>query len=62
MYHVNYDIRNWKMIGKMLKHNHHVIHPANRLQIASALTTFVAVGMIDRALPLCVGEYLMVSI
>ena len=61
MYHVNYDEGNWKLIGKLLKHNHQVIHPANRLQIVNALTTFVILGMIDRSLPLCVGEYVMVS-
>ena len=62
IYQVNFDEKNWKLIGKMLRHNHMSIHTANRLQIVNSLHFLVRKRKINRKLPLCIGEYLTVSI
>ena len=62
LYHVKYDERNWKLIGRRLKQDHTVIPLATRMQLADAIRTGWEYNYVSTSLALCVGEYIKVRI
>lgn len=57
-YRVNYDLRNWKDLAKVLKNDHTKIHLLNRAQIIEDSFHLVKANQLDYQIALSLTEYL----
>lgn len=57
-YRVNYDAKNWQLIGDQLRRNHTMIHVINRAQILDDVFNLARAGVVDYPLALGFTRYL----